>query len=186
MGLHNKSAAMHLILDKVKALRKYTNWPIFAFDVSFPIAEQYDAIIPATIQDISIGGGCMLLIAILFMPNPISCICVTFMVLSINVGVIGFLGFWDVHLDIVALITNLLAIGISVDFCSHVSYHFVTSKVKTTTLKMAAALETVGWPIVQSRYKKFWVQEMALAWGGLELFKPSKPLLPPPPANRNH
>lgn len=39
------------------------------------------------------------------------CICVAFIVISINVGVVGLLALWHVNLDIISVITVLLSIG---------------------------------------------------------------------------
>lgn len=42
-------------------------------------------------------------------------------------GVIGFLALWDVKLDPISMITMIMAIGFSIEYCAHITYGFVSN-----------------------------------------------------------
>lgn len=69
----------------------------------------------------------MAIICLLFIPNTFNTICAMATIFSINVGVFGFLVHWDVALDPVSMTSLLMSIGYSVDFTSHISYHYYIS-----------------------------------------------------------
>ncbi|OWK61470.1 Patched domain-containing protein 3 [Lonchura striata] len=46
---------------------------------------------------------------------------------NIDIGVAGFMTFWNVNLDSISMINLVICIGFSVDFSAHISYAFVTS-----------------------------------------------------------
>lgn len=146
MGYENRSRAMHVLKEKVGQ----QNFSLFAYDVSFPLAEQYDSILSGAVVDIVVGVGCMLLSALIFVPNLLNCLCIAFTVFSINVGVLGFMAVCGIHLDIISLITILLSIGFSVDYSAHVAYHYHTVDDDRASVKVQQALGTVGGPILQS------------------------------------
>jgi predicted RND superfamily exporter protein len=132
-------------------LRDYNrDWSLYLYDVSFPLAEQYDQIAPNTIINVAVAGVVMLLTAIVFIPHIGHCVTVSFIVCSINIGVLASLTVWNINLDIISTITILLSIGFSVDFSTHVAYHFYHSQETSVNERLAVTLETVGWPIVQS------------------------------------
>jgi predicted RND superfamily exporter protein len=70
-------------------------------------------------------------------------------ILSINIGVIGCLALWDVRLDIVSMTTIVMAIGLSVDFVAHVTYHFMITRGGPARLNNT--MRHCGMPIVQVR-----------------------------------
>ncbi|KHJ82732.1 hypothetical protein OESDEN_17573 [Oesophagostomum dentatum] len=43
----------------------------------------------------------------------------------------------------------LMAVGFSVDFTSHIAYHFYKSKQQVPALRVEEALTCIGWPLIQ-------------------------------------
>uniref|UniRef100_A0A914WFU1 SSD domain-containing protein n=1 Tax=Plectus sambesii TaxID=2011161 RepID=A0A914WFU1_9BILA len=66
-----------------------------------------------------------------------------------NAGVFALLAAWDTRLDIISSITILLSIGYSIDFGSHVVYHFMFVQ-GDGFVRLSASLETMAWPVVQA------------------------------------
>ena len=68
----------------------------------------------------------MMLVSLVLIPNPICSLWVAFSILSIEVGVVGFMTLWNVNLDSISMINLIMCIGFSVDFSAHISYHFMS------------------------------------------------------------
>ena len=67
---------------------------------------------------------CMVVVCLLLIPHLASVVSAVLSVLSINVGVVGYLALWNVQLDPIAMAAFLMAIGFSVDFTAHISFHY--------------------------------------------------------------
>jgi len=70
-------------------------------------------------------------------------------ILSINLGVFGYLVLWGVALDPISMTTLLMSIGFSVDFTSHISFHYYTS-----TGNKLFAVSTSAFQPFQGNFKK--------------------------------
>jgi hypothetical protein len=68
-------------------------------------------------------------------------------ILSINIGVVGGLARWNVRLDIIAMITIVMSIGFSVDYATHITFHYLLSR---DDHRLHSAFRIVAIPIVQS------------------------------------
>merc|ERR1712012_460586 len=68
----------------------------------------------------------MVVIALILIPSVVCSFWVSFSIVSIEVGVVGFMTLWDINLDGVALINLIMCIGFSVDFSAHICYHYIT------------------------------------------------------------
>jgi len=72
-------------------------------------------------------------------------------ILSVDVGVIGFMTIWGINLDTISMITIIMSIGFSVDFAAHIAHAFVVSSDKDAgpKEKVKAAMGEIAWPILQ-------------------------------------
>ncbi|ETN74405.1 patched family protein [Necator americanus] len=75
---------------------------------------------------------------------------VSFSIISINVGILGFMTFWNVRLDFISMVTIVMSIGFCVDFAAHLAYNFAKGKNLPASDRMRNALYAVGAPILQS------------------------------------
>ena len=85
-------------------------------------------VFPTTVQCVSVAAVIMFIVSLLLIPNKICSLWVAFSIVSIEVGVIGFMTLWDVNLDSISMINLIMCIGFSVDFSAHISYHFMSRK----------------------------------------------------------
>ncbi|XP_068094355.1 patched domain-containing protein 3-like [Hyperolius riggenbachi] len=115
----------------------------------FIYVDQYAVIIHNAIQNIMVTAVVMLVISILFIPNPLCALWVTMDIASIIAGVIGYMSFWKVNLDSISMINLVICIGFSVDFSAHIVYACVSSPRKNVHGKVIDALHVVGYPILQ-------------------------------------
>lgn len=93
--------------------------------------------------------ACMIGISLLLIPHPICAIWVTFAILSIDVGVIGFMTLWGLNMDTISMITIIMSIGFSVDFSAHIAYAYVVNMHEEPDDRVRKALGNLGWPVLQ-------------------------------------
>lgn len=71
----------------------------------------------------------MAVVLMLFTPCLTTIITSTLSILSINLGVFGSLSYWDIDLDPISTATTLMAIGFSVDFIAHITFHYYKGEI---------------------------------------------------------
>ncbi|KAI6235773.1 Patched domain-containing protein 3 [Aphelenchoides besseyi] len=134
-----------------KLLRKIADEQPFnvqIFHEAFPFADQYLIILPSTYRNIVISLLCMTCIAFLLIPSLPSAIIIVASIVSICVGVFGYMTFWGVNLDAISMISIIMSIGFAVDLSAHITYAFVTAHGDVRE-RVIGALEHLGWPIFQ-------------------------------------
>ncbi|TMS36311.1 hypothetical protein L596_003505 [Steinernema carpocapsae] len=134
-----------------KMLREVADAQPFHVEIyyeAFPFADQYLIILPATLQNVLISLGCMTAISIFLVPSLPSALLILVSIISINMGVFGYMTHWGVNLDAVSMISIIMSIGFAVDLSAHIVYAFVTSHGDSHE-RVIGALEHLGWPIFQ-------------------------------------
>ena len=91
----------------------------------------------------------MMGISLIFIPSFACAFWVAFSIISIEVGVIGYMTLWSVNLDTISMINLIMCIGFSVDFSAHISYAYISSDLETASERVQAALYSLGVPIFQ-------------------------------------
>lgn len=96
-----------------------------------------------------IGALIMMIVSFIFIPNVLCSLWVAFSVISIEIGVAGYMALWKVNLDSISMINLIMCIGFSVDFTAHICYAYMSSKAKTPNEKVRECLYALGLPILQ-------------------------------------
>ncbi|XP_076653309.1 patched domain-containing protein [Halictus rubicundus] len=138
--------------DMVKELRRICREsPLNAsvFHPYFVFFDQFELVKPTSIQCMVFGALIMMLISFIFIPNVLCCLWVAFCIISIELGVAGYMSLWDVNLDSISMINLIMCIGFSVDFTAHICYAYMSSKQKTPDDRVRESLYSLGLPIVQ-------------------------------------
>ncbi|VDP55044.1 unnamed protein product [Heligmosomoides polygyrus] len=65
-------------------------------------------------------------------------------------GAFGCLVYLDIDRDPISMTTLLMAIGFSVDFVAHITFHYYKSDIPNKRERVRHALASVAWPISQS------------------------------------
>ncbi|VDK67264.1 unnamed protein product [Onchocerca ochengi] len=107
---------------------------------------KYIELKPALIRNCLLAMLSMLIVSFIMIPSWIAAFVIAFAILSIDIGVIGFMTFWGVRLESVSIITVIMSIGFAVDLSAHIGYAYVKSDGDRHT-KAIRALETIGWPV---------------------------------------
>uniref|UniRef100_A0A915Q452 SSD domain-containing protein n=1 Tax=Setaria digitata TaxID=48799 RepID=A0A915Q452_9BILA len=130
IGLAALNNPSDLVIES-RALRtiaaKYSDMEIYTYEYSRMIADQLNIILPNTLLNDGIAVIVLIIISLLFIPNPICTFWIFIAIITMDIGVIGFLSLWSVKLDPISMITMIMAIGFSIEYCAHVTYGFVSN-----------------------------------------------------------
>ncbi|CAJ0581174.1 unnamed protein product, partial [Mesorhabditis spiculigera] len=146
VGAANQSRAMDLFRKLAAGSQLQTG----VYADFFQFAEQYNAVLPGTLSSIGYAGVAVIVVSLLLIPEPIASLWVCFSIVSINIGILGFMTFWSVRLDFISMVTIVMSIGFCVDFAAHLAYNFAKGEGISADDRMRNALYAVGWPILQS------------------------------------
>ncbi|KAL2085330.1 hypothetical protein ACEWY4_018650 [Coilia grayii] len=138
------------MLDKLRDTARKCPVPLTVYHPAFIYHDQYAVIVSNTIQNVAVTAAVMLVISLLLIPNPLCSLWVTFSIVSVVLGVTGFMALWHVNLDAISMVVLVVCIGFSVDFSAHITYTFVSSKEPGGNEKAVEALYHLGYPIVQA------------------------------------
>lgn len=94
----------------------------------------------------------MMITSFIFIPNILCSLWVAFSIISIEIGVVGYMALWDINLDSISMINLIMCIGFSVDFTAHICYAYMASKAKTPDERVSECLYSLGLPIVQGSF----------------------------------
>lgn len=89
----------------------------------------------------------MFVIATLGIPELLAGFLVIVVMAMIDIGIIGFMYFWDVRLNMVSMICLLIAVGFSVDFSAHVCHTFMEAEGQSRDQRVIETLVLMGNPV---------------------------------------
>ncbi|XP_023935051.2 patched domain-containing protein 3 isoform X1 [Bicyclus anynana] len=141
--------------EMVKALRDVVaQSPLNAsvFHPYFVFFDQFELVRPTSIQNLCYGALMMMITSFIFIPNILCSLWVAFSIISIEVGVVGYMALWDINLDSISMINLIMCIGFSVDFTAHICYAYMASKAKHPKERVSECLYSLGLPIVQGSF----------------------------------
>lgn len=125
---------------------------IHVYHEFFEFGDQFDSIVPSLFSNMVIGSAAVVIVSLLLIPKPLCSIWVCVTIVSINVGILGYMSWWNVHLDFISMVTIVMSIGASVDFSAHIAYHFAKSELLRAEERISDSLYVVGTPILQSAF----------------------------------
>ncbi|CAJ0937600.1 unnamed protein product, partial [Mesorhabditis belari] len=127
---------------------EYPQLNIITYQQSRSIADQLNVILPSTIQNDSLAIVCMVIISLLFIPNPLCTLWITIAIITIDIGVIGLLSLWYVKLDPISMVTIIMSIGFSIEFSAHITHGFMNGVNLTPKERVIDSMERLAWPVV--------------------------------------
>ncbi|MFH4975925.1 hypothetical protein AB6A40_002634 [Gnathostoma spinigerum] len=132
-----------------KIAAKHLDLGIVTYQSTRSIADQLDVILPNTLQSDTSAIAVLAIVSLLFIPNALCTCWIVLSIITMDVGVIGYLALWNVKLDPISMITIIMAIGFSIEFCAHITYGFVSSDVNQSARERCiCSMEKVAWPVI--------------------------------------
>ncbi|XP_015594576.1 NPC intracellular cholesterol transporter 1 isoform X2 [Cephus cinctus] len=140
------SANITEMLNKnLKAAGKTGEVEVFPYSVFYVFYEQYLTMWPDTLQSIGISLLAIFVVTFLLMGlNICSSIVVLITITMIVINIGGLMYWWHITLNAVSLVNLVMAVGISVEFCSHLVHAFSVSIQPTRVERAADALTNMG------------------------------------------
>lgn len=121
------------------------NVEVFPYSIFYVFYEQYLTIWSDTIKSIGISLLAIFVVTFLLMGfDFFSSLVVVITITMIIVNLGGLMYFWNISLNAVSLVNLVMAVGISVEFCSHLVHSFSTSLEVNRVERAADALTKMG------------------------------------------
>lgn len=144
--------------DVMVTLRKLADdspLPVIAFSPIFIYIEQIVAIVPQTVQNLSIALGSIMLVTIFMIPHPVMVMLITLSVASILVGLVGFMHLWGLMLSSITMVEIIMCIGFSIDYSSHIVHAYMQADGDSRSHKVKSAIRLVGGPVFSGVFSTF-------------------------------
>ncbi|XP_077267698.1 Niemann-Pick type C-1a isoform X2 [Temnothorax americanus] len=129
----------------LRRLSKNTTVEVFPYSVFYVFYEQYLTMWPDTLQSIGISLLAIFVVTFLLMGLDIFSslvVLITITMIVVNIG--GLMYWWHITLNAVSLVNLVMAVGIAVEFCSHLVHSFSVSVQATRVERVADALTNMG------------------------------------------
>ncbi|EDV22560.1 uncharacterized protein TRIADDRAFT_28666, partial [Trichoplax adhaerens] len=137
--------ALKMARTIAKNISSVINARVFPYSIFYVFYEQYLTMIRDTFLSLGVSLGSILLVTFLLLGLNIgAAIIVTMTVAMIVIDLMAMMFFWRISLNAVSLVNLVMAIGISVEFCSHIVRAFVVSKQETREARAQEALSRMG------------------------------------------
>nr|XP_033342938.1 NPC intracellular cholesterol transporter 1 isoform X2 [Megalopta genalis] len=118
---------------------------VFPYSVFYVFYEQYLTMWPDTLHSIGISLFAIFVVTFLLMGLDIFSsvvVIITITMIVVNIG--GLMYWWHITLNAVSLVNLVMAVGIAVEFCSHLVHSFSVSVKTTRVERVADALTNMG------------------------------------------
>lgn len=118
---------------------------VFPYSVFYVFYEQYLTMWPDTIKSMGFSVLAIFVVTYILMGFDIHSslvVVITITMIVVNLG--GLMYFWNVSLNAVSLVNLVMAVGISVEFCSHLVHSFSVSMEETRVRRAADSLTRMG------------------------------------------
>ncbi|XP_042239524.1 NPC intracellular cholesterol transporter 1-like [Homarus americanus] len=148
-----------------------TKYEVFPYSVFYVFYEQYLNIWEDTVRMLGISVVAVFCITLIMMGFDFaSSLIIMVMVVLIITNMGGLMYLWDISLNAISLVNLIVAIGISVEFCSHTTRAFAVSEADTRIVRAKRALVRMG-PSVLSGITLSDMGVVVLAFANSKIFQ---------------
>ncbi|CEM10226.1 unnamed protein product [Vitrella brassicaformis CCMP3155] len=127
----------------------------FPYGEYFPYYEQDVSIVQSTLLNMGYALIAVLLVSMFLMRDWQCWVLVMVMLVTIDVGLFGFLDFWDLKLNMMSMVCLILSVGFSVDYTTHMCHTFSHCVGPTRNHRVAETLILMGNPLLQGVVSTF-------------------------------
>lgn len=117
---------------------------VFPYSIFYVFYEQYLTMWPDTLKSLGISILAILIVTFILMGSLRSSLAVVITITMIIINIGGMMYFWNISLNAVSLVNLVMAVGISVEFCSHLVHSYSQSNGVTQCERATNALTKMG------------------------------------------
>lgn len=122
-----------------------TTAKVFPYSIVHVFYEQYLTMWPDTLKSLGYSIGAIFIVTFLFLGlDLLSALIVVVTIMMIIINLMGLMYWWNISLNAVSLVNLVVGIGISVEFCSHLTRCFAISHEPTRSKRSEDALRRMG------------------------------------------
>ncbi|PBC32491.1 Niemann-Pick C1 protein [Apis cerana cerana] len=135
----------NMIDNYLKSIDDNSTVEVFPYSIFYVFYEQYLTMWPDTLYSIGISLIAIFAVTFFLMGLDIfSSVVVVITITMIVVNIGGLMYWWHITLNAVSLVNLVMAVGIAVEFCSHLVHSFSVSVKTTRVERVADALTNMG------------------------------------------
>uniref|UniRef100_A0A7E4VIC3 SSD domain-containing protein n=1 Tax=Panagrellus redivivus TaxID=6233 RepID=A0A7E4VIC3_PANRE len=144
------NARTALLLQWRNITSRYPQFQALVFDENNFFSDQMLELKSTTLSSLGTAIIAMIIVCVLFIANSQIVFWVVFILVSMDIGVAGYLSLWGADLDPTTVVNILMSIGLCIDFATHVGYRIYRSPFTDPDERISDALGAIGWPVVQA------------------------------------
>jgi Niemann-Pick C1 protein len=118
---------------------------IFPYSIFYVYYEQYLTMWAETLFTLGVSIAAIFLVTFLLLGLDVVCSCIILLIICmILVDLMGTMFWWNIQLNGVSLVNLVVAIGISVEFCAHMTRSYSVNPENNKILRAKTTLVTMG------------------------------------------
>uniref|UniRef100_A0A0R3RKA9 SSD domain-containing protein n=1 Tax=Elaeophora elaphi TaxID=1147741 RepID=A0A0R3RKA9_9BILA len=148
--------------DKAKLLRscreicaRYTQYDMIPFDTDTELIDIILAVPSTTFNTVLFTFGSIGAVCFIFSLNIGASILAILSVVSISIGVVGFLQYWNCFLDPILMVAILMTAGLSIDYTVHIIFHYMINDHTDTVERINASFGACALSMLQAGISTF-------------------------------
>ena len=166
---YKSTSAEGELMTKLREIASNTSVPMVAYSPDFIYYEHYVSILKDTLLGVGVAMIGMLFVALMFIPHPVAVTCVIASMVTIVLGMFGFMHFWGLPLSALTKAQIILSVGFCVEFTVQITHAFMTATGKNRNERVETALWKVSVPICNSALSTI-LATLMLAFGNSFMF----------------
>ncbi|XP_077864367.1 NPC intracellular cholesterol transporter 1-like [Saccoglossus kowalevskii] len=144
---------------------------VFPYSLSYIYYEQYLTMVEDSLFQLTIALIAVFCISFLLLGFDIlSTVCIVLTITMILIDMVGCMYLWDIDLNAISLVNLVLAVGMSIEFISHITRYFAFCTEKTRVKRAEKALAHMGSSILSGVALTNLVGTIPLAFANSQLF----------------
>eukprot|EP00922_Rhytidocystis_sp_ex-Travisia-forbesii_P005602 GHVS01008150.1.p1 GENE.GHVS01008150.1~~GHVS01008150.1.p1 ORF type:complete len:1569 (+),score=272.83 GHVS01008150.1:371-5077(+) len=138
----------HFWLEDVRAmLRESDAFHGLAYTPLSVMWESDPRILEYTLTNMAIALGAIVLVATVLIPDVLSAVLVVAMIVMVDLGLFGYMTYWNLELNMLTMVNLLISIGFSVDYTAHMVHTFTHCVGPTRQHRIVETLVIMGSPV---------------------------------------